>query len=206
MRKYSKIGILGGSFNPIHLGHTAIAQMAAEELGLDLVLFIPTRVNPLKGFSTDSTPQDRLTMVKEATTNNNLFEIWEKELAMPAPSYTINTITQLFKEFSADEWFFLMGSDNLASFTQWNKWEKLIEKVKLAVCYRPDFPITLPENLPSDAVVFFEGPDWGISSSQIRKRISEHKSCRYLLKSNVRKFISKKHLYEESEKRLCENQ
>jgi nicotinate-nucleotide adenylyltransferase len=206
MRKYSKIGILGGSFNPIHLGHTAIAQMAAEELGLDLALFLPTRVNPLKGLSTDSTPQNRLAMVKEATANNNLFEICEKELEMPAPSYTINTVTQLFKEFSADEWFFLIGSDNLPSFTQWNKWEELIQKVKLAVCYRPDFPMIIPENLPSDRVVFFEGPNWGISSSQIRKRISENKSCRYLLKSKVRKFICENNLYKGSEKRLCEKQ
>jgi len=116
MRKYSKIGILGGSFNPIHLGHTAIAQMAAEELGLDLVLFIPARLNPLKVFLTETTPLQRCVMTKDAIAGNNLFEMWEKELTMPAPSYSINTVERLFTEFSAEEWYFLIGSDNLPSF------------------------------------------------------------------------------------------
>jgi len=206
MRKYSKIGILGGSFDPIHIGHTAMAQMAAEELGLELVLFIPTRVNPLKGVSNSTTPAQRLEMTKHAVIGNGLFQIWEKELTMPAPSYTINTITQLLKEFSANDWFFIMGSDNLPTFTKWHNWKEILEKVKLAVCCRPDYSLNLPENLPSDRVVFFEGPNWGISSTQIRKRISERKSCKYLLKNRVRRFITQNNLYKESEKQICEKQ
>ena len=195
MRKYSKIGILGGSFNPVHLGHTAIAQMAAEELDLNMVLFIPARVNPLKGFLKDTTPLQRCIMTKDAIFDNNLFEIWEKELTMPAPSYTIHTVEQLLTEFSADEWYFLMGSDNLPFFSKWHKWGELIQKIKLAVCLRPNYEISVPEIIPKDRVTFFDGPNWGISSSMIRKRLKENKTCRYLLNDNVREFIKKNNLY-----------
>ncbi|MCL1947068.1 MAG: nicotinate-nucleotide adenylyltransferase [Chitinivibrionia bacterium] len=195
MRKYSKIGILGGSFNPIHLGHAAVAQMAAEELNLDIVLFVPARVNPLKGFLKDVTPFQRCAMTKDAIFGNDLFEIWEKELTMPAPSYTIHTVEKLFTEFSADEWYFLIGSDNLPFFSKWHKWAELIHKVKLGVCLRPNYDMNVPEIIPNDRVAFFDGPNWGISSSMIRKRIKENKSCRYLLNENVREFIKKNNLY-----------
>ena len=195
MRKYSKIGILGGSFNPIHIGHTAVAQMAAEELGLDLVLFIPARVNPLKQITNECTPAQRCAMVKEAISGNKLFEIWDKELTMPAPSYTINTVEELLKDFAATEWYFIIGSDNLESFSKWHRWEELIQKLKLAVCGRPNFEMVIPEIMPKDRVVFFEGPDWGVSSSTIRERLKKNKSCKYLINENVRKFIEKNNLY-----------
>jgi len=199
MRTYSKIGILGGSFNPIHFGHAAAAQMATEELGLDLALFIPTRLNPLKDSSKIAAVKDRLAMCECAISKNPLFEIWEKELEMPAPSYTVNTLDRLFTEFSAKEWYFIIGSDNLSSFVQWYKWEEILQKVNIAVCYRPNFPMDIPKELPNERVACFEGPNWGISSSQIRKRISERKSCKYLLDENVIKYIEKNRLYEESE-------
>jgi nicotinate-nucleotide adenylyltransferase len=195
MRKYSKIGILGGSFNPIHLGHTAIAQMAAEELNLDLVLFIPARVNPLKELSADTTSEQRCSMIKAAIANNNLFEIWEKELTMPVPSYTINTVEKLWDEFFADEWYFCIGSDNLTQFVKWHRWAQLLQKVKLAVCKRPDFSTQIPQIIPSERVAFFEGPNWGISSSMIRNRLKVNKSCRYLLNENVIEFIKENNLY-----------
>lgn len=195
MRKYSKIGILGGSFNPIHVGHTAAAQMAAEELGLDLVLFIPARVNPLKHAPVKTTPMQRCSMIKEAICGNELFELWDKELTMPAPSYTINTIEELRNEFEADEWYFIIGSDNLAMFPQWHRWAELIQKIKLAVCLRPNFEMEIPEIMPKDRVVFFEGPNWGVSSSSIRKKIKQNKSCKYLIDEKVREFIEKNNLY-----------
>ncbi|MDR0303888.1 MAG: nicotinate (nicotinamide) nucleotide adenylyltransferase [Chitinispirillales bacterium] len=196
MRRYSKIGILGGSFNPIHTGHTAIAQMAVEELNLDLVLFIPAYVNPLKEISHDVTDKQRCFMIKEAITDNNSFELWEKELKIPTPSYTINTVERLSVEFSADEWYFCIGSDNLPQFVQWHRWSELIQKVKLAVCERPNFSIEIPFIIPHERVVFFEGPNWGISSTQIRKRLKQNKSCRYLLDKNVCRFIKENNLYE----------
>lgn len=198
MRKYSKIGILGGSFNPIHIGHTAVAQMAADELGLDLVLFIPARVNPLKQITTKTTPLQRCSMIREAISGNKLFKLWEKELTMPAPSYTINTVEELFKEFEADEWYFLMGSDNLPTFSKWHRWAELIHKVKLAVCERPGFAMEIPEIMPKDRVVFFEGPNWGVSSSVIRKHLKEGKVCQYLINQKVRKYIQKHNLYKEN--------
>jgi len=198
MRKYSKIGILGGSFNPIHIGHTAVAQMAAEELGLDLVLFIPARVNPLKQITTKTTPLQRCSMIKEAISDNKLFELWKKELTMPTPSYTINTIEELFKEFEADEWYFIIGSDNLPMFTKWHRWAELIQKVKIAVCKRPGFPMDLPEILPKDRIVIFEGPNWGVSSSTIRKYLNENKECKYLINKKVLAYINKNNLYKEN--------
>lgn len=199
MRKYSKIGILGGSFNPIHIGHTAIAQMAGEELNLDLVLFIPTRVNPLKQIKTQTiTSAQRCMMVKKAISNNKLFELWKKELTMPVPSYTINTIEELFKKFEADEWYFIIGSDNLQTFTKWHRWAELIQMVKIAVCKRPEFPIEIPPILPKDRIVIFEGPNWGISSSTIRKYFNNGKECRYLLDPKVLSYINKNNLYKEN--------
>jgi len=199
MRKYSKIGILGGSFNPVHLGHTALAQMAAQDLNLDIVLFVPARVNPLKEANVDTTSAHRCAMIKKAISNNDLFEIWEKELTMPAPSYTINTVEKLLDEFLADTWYFCIGSDNLQQFVRWHRWAELIQKVKLAVCRRPDFSIQIPQIIPDDRVEFFEGPNWGISSSFIRDRLKKGKSCRYLLDENVCEFIKKHNLYKSGE-------
>ena len=195
MRNYSKIGILGGSFNPIHIGHTAVAQMAAEELNLDLILFVPARVNPIKEVPFEVTNEQRCSMIKRAIAGNDLFELWEKELTMPVPSYTINTIEKLFTEFLVKEWYFLIGSDNLPQFTQWYRWAELIQKIKLAVCERPNFSLKIPQIAPSERIVCFEGPNWGISSSLIRKRLKENKSCRYLLDKNVYEFIEKEKLY-----------
>lgn len=198
MRKYSKIGILGGSFNPIHTGHTAVAQMAAEELNLDLVLFIPNRTNPLKTITAKITPLQRCAMIKSAISDNTLFELWKKELTMPVPSYTINTVEELFKEFEARDWYFIIGSDNLQTFTKWNRWAELIQKIKLAVCERPRFPLVIPEIIPKDRVVIFEGPNWGISSSIIRKHLREGKQCRYLINKKVLAYINKNNLYKEN--------
>jgi len=201
------IGLLGGSFNPIHLGHLVLAEEARGRLGLERVLFVPARVSPHKLGKPLAPAEDRLRMVQLAIADNPAFEASDLELRREGPSYSVDTVQQL-REQSGGEWdiHFLIGADTLPELSAWHRVGELADLCKLAVFSRPgeslDALDPLRAALRDDQVAAlaarrFEIPLIGISSTDIRRRAREGRSIRYLVPEAVRRYLVAKGLYRE---------
>lgn len=201
------IGLLGGSFNPIHLGHLVMAEEARARLGLERVLFVPARVSPHKLDKPQAPAEDRLRMVQLAIADNPAFEASDIELRREGPSYSIDTVQQLL-EHSGGSWdiHFLIGADTLAELAAWHRVRELADLCKFVVLSRPgeapDALERLRTTLRDDQVAAIaarrlEMPLIGISSSDIRRRVREGRSIKYLVPEAVRRYIAAKGLYRE---------
>ncbi|GAB5046040.1 nicotinate-nucleotide adenylyltransferase [Thermodesulfovibrio sp. TK110] len=204
-----KIGLFGGTFNPIHYGHLRVAEEVREAFLLDKIIFIPAGIPPLKKYDLEA--MHRLKMTKLAVKDNPFFEVSDIEVKQKAPSYTVNTLTHLKKLYQKDNLFFIMGIDAFFELKSWYRYEDLLRMVDFIVMSRPGF-----DNLQnsefieheeskncfkiknSDKRVFFisVSPFW-ISSTHLRKMIQNGKSIRYLLPEKVRIYIEKNKLYRE---------
>lgn len=197
MPRYRKkrLGILGGTFDPIHSGHLILAEQLKEELKLQKVIFIPSANPPHKENYFVSSAKDRLKMVKIAIRDNPDFLISDIELKREGKSYTIDTLTQLKKLYKDYGLFFLLGSDAIDELPTWKEPDKIFQKVKVVVALRPGFNRIDPENrfVRRSLVVPINGLN--ISSTQIREKIRIGKSIRYLVPPGVEKFIRSKRLY-----------
>lgn len=188
-----RIGLLGGTFNPVHLGHLLLAEGAQEALKLDQVIWIPTRLPPHKSVPEEISPEERADLVQLAIQDHPAFRLSRLELGRPPPSYTIDTIRQL-QAGSAEgstNWFFLIGSDNVKTITTWRQFDQLVKLVQFVVVPRPGHP---PVNLPS-GIRWVDVKTLGISASEIRQRIREGRSIRYLVPEPVRLAIEQRGLY-----------
>ncbi len=201
------IGLLGGSFNPIHLGHLVIAEEARARLGLERVLFVPARVSPHKLGKPLAPAEDRLRMVQLAIADNPAFEASDTELRRDGPSYSIDTVQQL-REQSGGSWdlHFLIGSDSLAELRAWHRVRELADMCKFVVLSRPGDsldaldrlrPALRDDQVAAIATRRLEIPLIGISSTDIRRRVRERLSIRYLVPESVRRYIVAKGLYRE---------
>lgn len=190
-----RLGILGGTFDPIHSGHLLLAEQLKEELNLEKVIFIPSANPPHKENSPVSSAKDRLKMVEIAIKDNPGFFISDLELKRRGKSYTIDTLTHLVKLYKRWELFFLLGSDAVGELPTWKEPEKIFQKVKVAIALRPGFDRINPENrfVKKSLVVPISGLN--ISSTQIRRKIQAGKSIRYLVPAGVERFIRSKNLY-----------
>ena len=190
-----RLGILGGTFDPIHSGHLILAEQLEEELKLQKVIFIPSANPPHKENHPVSPAKDRLKMVKIAIQDNPDFLISDIELRRGGKSYTIDTLTRLVKFYKDSELFFLLGSDAIDELPTWKEPDKIFQKVKVVIALRPGFDRINQKNrfVQKSLVVPINGLN--ISSSQIRERIREGKSIRYLVPPGVEKFIRSKKLY-----------
>lgn len=188
-----KLGIFGGSFDPPHIGHLVEAQFAAEELGLDKVLFIPTGEHPLKPQAASA--EHRLEMTKLATSDNPLFEISDIEIQRKGKSYTIDTIHQIQKLFSPKELYLLVGIDNVEIFFKWHRIDEILDSCKVVVLSRltNDDYVLLPSLL--EKIMILDSPIIEISSTEIRERVEDGASIRYLVPDSVREYITKQGLY-----------
>ncbi|MFH1457924.1 MAG: nicotinate-nucleotide adenylyltransferase [Candidatus Omnitrophota bacterium] len=187
-----KIGILGGTFNPIHIGHLILAEEAREKLSLDKILFVPTYLPPHKEDCGIAPAKARLAMVKLAIAGNRYFSVSDKETARNGRSYTIDTIRELKKEHPADELYFIIGSDLLKYLEDWKDWDEIAGMVKFIVATRPGYPL---EKIPSYIhTVAIRAVD--VSGFQIRTCIKENRSFRYLVSDAVYKYITENKLYE----------
>ena len=186
--------LFGGSFDPIHMGHLAIAQLALETLGLQKVLFIPAAHNPLKE-SRATNSDHRLAMVEHAIESNSQFICWDGEIKRSGDSYTYDTIVTLEKEYPNTDLYFLIGSDNVASFHRWYRAADIIAKVTLVVVERPGFEVVFSPELALESFKTVLSPYWGISSSLLRNYLKDGLSCNYLLPSEVVRYIDQKKLY-----------
>ncbi|MFH0840066.1 MAG: nicotinate-nucleotide adenylyltransferase [Candidatus Omnitrophota bacterium] len=191
MKKKIRIGILGGTFNPPHLGHIALAREAARQLELDKVIFIPALLPPHKTLK-DNNPSLRYKMAALACRNNPLFEISTIELDRNGISYSVDTLRELKKIYGASaRFFFLTGSDSLKELKTWKESKKLLKLTYFVVAKRPGFPMRGTKR----GMTVLNAPLLDISSSVIRKRVKKSLSIKQLVPEAVRKFIKDKGLY-----------
>jgi nicotinate-nucleotide adenylyltransferase len=193
-QKLKRIGVFGGSFDPPHIGHLVIAEMARRAMNLDAVYLVPAYQPPHKEGSHASTAHDRLAMTKLSVLGNAMLKVSDLELRRKGISYTVDTVRAFRKRFPNSELFLIIGSDSLRQFHAWKSPAEILAEVALIVYRRPRSGRT-NARLGSLNVSFVKGPLMEISSSDIRKRIQRGKSIRYLVRDNVLSFIEKKKLY-----------
>jgi len=188
-----KIGIFGGTFDPIHYGHLIIAERAREQFNLDFVIFIPCGIPPHKK-KVYALPEDRLNMVKVAIENNPFFKVSDIEIFKKEVSYTYNTLKELKKKMPDYEILMIIGEDSLYDIPNWYKASELVKEVIFLVAKRsenPKFNINFPINYK-----IVDSPFIDISSSYIRSCIFENKTIKYLIPDKVIEYIRNKGVYE----------
>lgn len=191
MHHFKRIGILGGSFNPIHLGHLILAEEAREKLRLDKVIFVPANLAPLKSPRSLAAACARSRMVAEALGGNPYFEVSDIELKRKGLSYSIETVREFKSIFRHARLYFIVGSDFLKEFAVWKDIGSLSEICKIVIAERPGYLLKrLPKNMQAIKIRALD-----VSSTDIRKRIGTGKSIRYLVPEKVRKYILKKKIY-----------
>lgn len=192
-----KVGILGGSFDPIHLGHLQLAQWAVEKLDLKKVLFIPAATPPHKQ-NIDLTPEyHRLEMVRLAIQEFPNFQVSDIEIKRKGVSYTIDTIRELKKilYLSGEDLYLIIGADNLLTFYSWREPEKILEECQVVAFRRPGFNLkNLNQNLRRK-VKIIDAPLIDISSTEIRKILKNGGSADKLVPEPVWNYIQQNHLY-----------
>jgi nicotinate-nucleotide adenylyltransferase len=194
------IGVLGGTFDPVHIGHLVIAEEARIKLGLSEIHFVPAGQPWLKR-DRDITPAvHRIEMVRRAIADNPHFKICTLEVERPGPSYTVDTLTMLQKQLGSEaSLFFILGRDTLAELPLWKDPQKVVQLCRLV------FPPRLGSRdlkhlekaMPGllDKVIQLDMPVIGISSSEIRQRIAQGLSIRYLVPAEVGRYITEHKIY-----------
>jgi nicotinate-nucleotide adenylyltransferase len=182
----TRIGVFGGTFDPVHLGHMAIANAALDELGLDRVYFVPARQSPLKDERPVASELDRLAMLKAAIAGEPRFRVSTLELEREGASYTVDTLEALRSE---GELFLIVGSDAFADFARWRDPDRIRGLAKVVLAARPGAP-----NAPRDGTVL-DLPLMDISSRELRARVARGRSLRYLVPEGALRYIEEHRLY-----------
>jgi len=190
-----KIGILGGTFDPIHLGHLVLAEQVREKFQLERVIFIPSATPPHKTEQELSPANHRFEMTKLALEGNSFFSVSDIELKREGLSYTIETLRKLKKLYEDSEIYFLTGSDVLDEITTWKNPEEIYRLAKIVIAVRPGFDKFNPEDhfAQKSIIATITGVD--ISSTQIREKVRKGESIKYLVPSKVEEYIRKENLY-----------
>lgn len=195
----TRIGIMGGTFNPIHLGHLIVAGSAASELELDRVLFMPAQTPPHKRSGEILEAGHRAAMVQQAIERDSRFEYSDLDLLVDRPSYTAELLVRVSKRHPEADISFIIGADSLRDFPTWYQPTDILSIAKLAVARRPGVPIdeTMLGALPSlrQRTVLFDSPLIEISSTDIRTRVSNGKRITWLVPESVERYIEKHRLY-----------
>lgn len=183
-----KIGIFGGSFNPVHTGHLIIAEYVREHCNLDKILFVPVGV-PSHRENNLLSYENRVEMLKLAIKDNSNFEISYIEKGIS--SYTFETYLKLKKEYPNDELFEIIGEDSLAYLDKWKDYEKMIEEVDFIVFKRGNYRA----HVENKKIKILKNPKIDISSTLIRNSVENGLSVKYLVSEKVEEYISRKKLY-----------
>jgi nicotinate-nucleotide adenylyltransferase len=196
------IGVLGGTFDPIHVGHLLVAEEVRARLELARVLFVPAGQPWLKLNNAISPAQHRLEMVRLAIAGKAYFKLSTMEIERAGPTYTVDTIAQLQTELNAgDELFFILGWDNLNQLPQWHQPQRLMKMCRLVAVPRVDFPIpdltSLEAAIPglSKSVILLEEPRIDINASEIREKVAQGLSISQLVPEPVERYIKQHRLY-----------
>jgi len=183
-----KIGLLGGSFDPIHLGHLHLAKELSEVVGLDEVWFIPAKINPLKQHTQPVDLTHRLSMVEAAIRGYPNYKMVDIECSRDGPSYTVDTLRVLTKQHSNDDFYLLVGSDNMNDFNKWKNPEEIRALVTIVIGVRAGFE--------SDNTEFYQIPKLDVSSTEIRERLNKGEECSAFLPKEISQYIKKNGLYQ----------
>lgn len=186
-----RIGILGGTFDPPHLGHLIMAERAYEGMNLDEVWFLPSHIPPHKQKAALSS-EERLALVKQAIAGNSHFSVSDVELTRKGTSYTVDTMNLLTEEYPSHQFFFIIGGDMVEHLPKWHRIEDLKKLVHFIGMRRPGYTWN-----PQEAVHEVEIPLIDISSSTIREKLATKQSVRYLVPESVHDFIKEHRLYED---------
>ncbi len=196
------IGVLGGTFDPVHNGHLIVAEEVRARLDLTIVVFVPAGQPWLKQDSPISSAEHRVEMVHLAITDKPYFKLSTMEVERPGPSYTVDTIAEIRAKLSPeDEIFFILGWDNLAQLPQWQEPDRLITMCRLVAVPRPGFPPPSLKKLEaiipglSQQVMVMDKPEIDISAKVIRNRVAQGLSIRHLVPEPVNRYIKEHSLY-----------
>ena len=189
-----RIGVFGGTFNPIHIGHLAVAQTAQEAMRLDKVIFVPSNWPPHKNSDTIAAARHRFNMVRLAIKGNSFFAISDFEIKRPGKSYTIDTLKYLRRIFpKGAKIFFIIGGDTLPHLKEWKYIDGILKMANFVVVNRPgQFRKNRGKRIRYYSVSM-SGID--ISSSNIRSRIAQSRATKYYVPDNVLSYIRKHRLY-----------
>ncbi|TCZ77048.1 nicotinate-nucleotide adenylyltransferase [Paenibacillus albiflavus] len=193
-----RIGIMGGTFDPIHLGHLIAAESVRTSCELDEVWFMPTFVPPHKSNAPKATPEERLEMVRLAVEDNPFFHPFDYELRKGGVSYSIETMTELRVKYPDHEFYYIIGGDMVQFLPKWVRIEEMVQFVQFIGLNRPGYTVDLSELPPliAKAVTMTEMPSFHISSTYIRERCLEGLSIRYCVPKAVEAYIRERKLYE----------
>jgi nicotinate-nucleotide adenylyltransferase len=198
-----KIGVLGGSFDPVHCGHLLLAEAAIEQAGLDRVLFMPTHVQPFKQDAAVSPAEDRLAMLTLATADNEKLGVTRVEIDEAGVSYTILSLRKLREEAdAADSIWFILGADMFVNLHKWYLKEELLTEFSFVTGLRPGADRTAFDACAADLsarygtkIVVIENRQFDVSSTEIKQRARDGRSIRYLVPDRVREYIDERRLY-----------
>jgi nicotinate-nucleotide adenylyltransferase len=195
------LGIMGGTFDPIHVGHLAIAEEARDALALDRVLFVPAGEPPHKSAESVTPVEHRVAMVAAAIVDNPDFELSTVEVDREGPSYTVETVEELARAYPGTELHVILSAETLAELPTWHEPDRLFAAARVAVVPREGYPAPDPAWLAASfpgresRVDYLEGPRLGLSSTAIRRRVATGRSIRYLVPDAVGSYITDQQLY-----------
>lgn len=204
--RVKRIGVMGGTFDPIHNGHLVTAEEAWRQFGLDQVLFVPSGHPPHKEDRKSLDPEDRYLMAVIATATNPHFKVSRMEIDRPGPSYTIDTVKELHRIYGNNtDVFFITGADAILEILTWKQPEQVLQEATFIAATRPGYDLkrleaSLPEaekvrHATNPRVLVMEIPTLAISSTDIRARVKEGRPITYLVPEGVSEFIEKNRFY-----------
>ena len=188
------VGLFFGSFNPIHIGHLAIANYMLAYTDMDELWFVVSPHNPFKKRQNMLSENDRLHLVNLAIEDHAMYRSCDIEFRMPKPSYTIDTLVRLTDKYPNRKFSLIMGSDNLVQFHKWKNSEAIISNFHRYIYPRPDTAPQLLENIPNATVV--DAPLMDISSTFIRQAIADGKDVPFYMHHKVYSYVKDMHFYE----------
>lgn len=201
MSDKARIGIFGGTFDPVHQGHLIIAEQVAETLGLSLIVFVPGGVPPHKEAHTvKASVEDRFEMVERAIRGNARFVVDRVEVDAGKKMYSVETVPLVKGQYEGDEWYFISGADEVSNLLSWKDPDDLLGEVSMVAATRPGYDISNLDHLARELenfekIVPVECTRADISSTDIRRMLSEGKSVRYLVPDAVYELIADRGLY-----------
>lgn len=189
-----KVGLLGGTFNPPHIGHLIIADQVKDQLDLEKILFIPSAIPPHQTKKETISAKHRLTMLEKTLEDNKLFEVNEVEINRGGKSYTYDTIKELKEESPDTEFYFIIGADMVEDLPNWYKIDELVQMVQFVAVNRPSY-----STHTSYPVIFVDVPNIDISSTIIRQKVKDNCSINYLVTPETKEYIESEGLYKDEE-------
>ncbi len=197
-----RIGILGGTFDPIHVGHLVVAEDCWYQLGLSEVIFVPVGEPPHKRGRSVSAAVDRVAMVELAITGNPHFRMSRADVDRPGTSYSVDTVRTIRSEVGSDaSLFFIIGGDSLIDLPSWHQPNVLLELCQVVAVNRPGYPRFDLSQLESvvprarDRIIHLEVPSLDLAASDVRRRVAEGRPIRYLVPESVRSYVEERGLY-----------